>query len=474
MPIVDLSSSEALANLRVRSARWPDGRTGQVGSLVKPAISPSFSISKSDRIFTMGSCFARNLEFRLARLGFDVPLLAPRFDEDGPKPLDASVMNKYTVHSMANEIAWAVGEPGEHRNRDGKLVPLDELLVQLDEATWEDPHLHMEGPPASFDRIKRRREEVERLIREVKYCGVFIFTLGLAESWFDTQTGLHLNRAPATPSLRKSPDRYRLHVLGHDEIVEELEFIYAMLEKHAPTGFRVLITVSPVPFKCTFTGQDALTANTYGKSAQRAAAEVFAGRYANVDYFPSFEIVTLSDQKEVRETDNIHVTPHTVDMIMDYVLSAYAPQIDLAGAAPRNAAGKRRLAWNEQTLFAKALYHEGDYGKAAVALSGVLGLYRKQLPRDQLETTVLALVWSLIKTGQAELARSTLDELDPALVSGEFAFKIGMQYRELDLQDQALAAFEKARASGFKVPEVGPKAKPPAAIAVAEAQQAGL
>jgi hypothetical protein len=473
MPIVDLSSSEALANLRVRSARWPDGRTGQLDTVVKPAIAPSFSISKSDRIFTMGSCFARNLEMRLADLGFDVPLMGSRFDLDGPTPLDSAVMNKYTVHSMANEIAWAVGERGERRNREGKLIPLEELLVQLDEATWEDPHLHMEAPPAAFDQIKRRREETERLTSEVKNCGVFIFTLGLAESWFDTQTGLHLNRVPPTPNMRKAPDRYRLQVLGHDEIVEELEFIYAMLERHAPPGFRVLITVSPIPFKCTFTGQDALTANTYGKSAQRAAAEVFAGRHANVDYFPSYEIVTLSDREAVREVDNIHVTANTVDMIMDYVVSAYAPEIDLADASPRAPAGKRRLAWNEQTLFAKGLYRDGDYGKAAVALSGVLGLYRQQLPRDHLEKTVLALVWALIKTGQSQLAQSTLDELDAALVAGEFAYKIGLQYKELGLHDQARAAFEKARASGFKVPHLDRRAQQPAATLVAEGLQAG-
>lgn len=454
MPVIDLSSAEATANLRTKGARWPDGRIVQLGPFVKPTIKPSFTFSRSDRIFTMGSCFARNLERRLVSLGFDAPMTRYRIDEGGDRPLDAGVMNKYTVHSMANELAWAVAEPGVHANREGRPVPLEQLFLQLEDGTWEDLHLHVEGTPSTFDQVKARRIETEKFTRELKSCNVFIFTLGLVESWFDTETGLHLNRAPPAPSLRKSPSRYRLHVLTHDEILEQLEFMYSLLAAHAPPGFRVLITVSPVPFRATFSGQDATVANTYGKSAQRAAVELFVAHHANVDYFPSYEIATLSDRNEVREFDNIHVTAHAVEQIMDHVIAAYAPDVDVRNAKSDTSGSRNKLTWRQQAAFAKGLYRDQEYGKAALATSGVLSLYREQMSGDQRATFQSLLGWSLIKSDQREAARSFLATVDPGTLSGQAAYQIGLQFSELRMVDQSLACFERARQSGFDAPNL--------------------
>ena len=69
----------------------------------------------------------------------------------------------------------------------------------------------------------------------------------------------------------------------------------------------MLISVSPVPLKnVTFTGQDALTANTYSKSALRAASEEFVAGHEDVDYFPSYKIVTLTDRSAAFVEDNMH------------------------------------------------------------------------------------------------------------------------------------------------------------------------
>src|SRR5690349_1120149 len=77
MPIVRLSAEEANRNLRRnRVSMWPDGRlpTGRLGDLAKVSFSPGFEISKTDRILTIGSCFAREMERRLASLGFELPM----------------------------------------------------------------------------------------------------------------------------------------------------------------------------------------------------------------------------------------------------------------------------------------------------------------------------------------------------------------------------------------------------------------
>lgn len=56
--------------------------------------------------------------------------------------------------------------------------------------------------------------------------------------------------------------------------------------------FKVLLTVSPVPLTATANGGHILPASTYSKATLRAVAGDFARAHDNVDYFPSYEIVT--------------------------------------------------------------------------------------------------------------------------------------------------------------------------------------
>lgn len=57
-----------------------------------------------------------------------------------------------------------------------------------------------------------------------------------------------------------------------------------------PAGF----TVSPVPLYLTFSGEDIIVANTYSKSVLRAVCNAVENSRKRVDYFPSYEAVTLS------------------------------------------------------------------------------------------------------------------------------------------------------------------------------------
>lgn len=86
---------------------------------------------------------------------------------------------------------------------------------------------------------------------------------------------------------------------------------------------RVIITVSPVPLQTTFTGQDAVTANSYSKAILRVTAEHLRRRFeGKVDYFPSYEIV-LSGGKSAFGKDNVHVHAHVVKAITNYMTSIY-------------------------------------------------------------------------------------------------------------------------------------------------------
>lgn len=71
-----------------------------------------------------------------------------------------------------------------------------------------------------------------------------------------------------------------------------------------------------------------IVANSYSKAVLRAVAGAICDANAHVDYFPSFESVTLTKQQSVWEPDLIHVAPAFVDRIMARVVQAYAPGLD--------------------------------------------------------------------------------------------------------------------------------------------------
>ena len=313
-----MTAEEALANHRSnRLASWPDGRrsSARLEGVASVGFSPSFQIEPGEAIFTVGSCFARNIEGRLHALGFDVPALEVSLPADERISNTANdVLNKYTAHSILNEIRWGL-KPGE-------AFP-EEAYLQIDEERWHDPHLAGNLKPAPLARIRERRAIVSKLYGELKRCRIVVITLGVIETWYDTLTDLYLNEAPPVSSVRRYPGRFRMNVLSTTDTMARLEEIYDLLAAHGHPDFRMLITVSPVPLKSTFTTKDVIQANTYSKSTLRAAVESFVNAHERVDYFPSYEIVTHTLRDAAYIEDNRHVAVEVVSTVVDRMVGAY-------------------------------------------------------------------------------------------------------------------------------------------------------
>jgi tetratricopeptide (TPR) repeat protein len=381
MPIARLSVADANQNLRRnRVSMWPDGRlpTGRLGELAKLSFTPSFTFSKADRIMTIGSCFAREMEHRLDSLGFDLPMkkVVLPAEERATKTLN-DLLSKYTVESMENELAWVSGQTPP---------PPEKLFLQVGEGLWHDPQLVSNVHPASLERVIERRAMVSDAFAQLPECRIVIITLGLAEAWYDHETSLYLNTAPPQPATNSQPKRFSLDVLDYDDIFSSLERIYAILQRAGHPDFKVLITVSPVPFKATFSGQDAITANTYSKAVQRAACQAFVARHENVDYFPSFEIVTMSHREFVYERDNIHVSNSTVAYIVDQVLAAYAPDVEFQPAKVGTPKTRRSgVEDNHFDMFAVAKHHyeEGDLDQAVEVCQSAIERFYDQMSDRQ-------------------------------------------------------------------------------------------
>jgi hypothetical protein len=288
-------------------ARYPgksDRRMAQ--GAVFPDICPSFTFDRGNRVFTIGSCFARNIEEHLT--GFEVPTLrfvAPEAEWIGRRN---GLLNEYNPGTMAQRIERAF---------TGAASPAT-TIVESDKGGMVDLLLSAARVVSAVRAVERRRE-IDKVYAQLPESHVVIVTLGLVEAWVDTRERCYLNRMPPIHLIQKDPDRYGVEVF-------DVDTAYALLDKAFETllnnGNKVVLTVSPVPLNATFTGQDVVVANSFSKAVLRVCAERLAKKFSNIDYFPSYEIVVLAGLAAFLD-DNIHVVDPVVGEIVQYMLSRY-------------------------------------------------------------------------------------------------------------------------------------------------------
>ena len=142
----------------------------------------------------------------------------------------------------------------------------------------------------------------------------FVVTLGLNECWEYMPDGSVISRNPQQANLRSL---LRPRVLSVDENIDNIQRLFDIVRVHNP-DFKLIISVSPVPFLATWQGSDThvVTANTHSKAVLRVAAEELARRNDGIFYFPSFEMVTVCTANPW-ERDLRHVTREAVGRVMD-------------------------------------------------------------------------------------------------------------------------------------------------------------
>jgi hypothetical protein len=324
------TTSEAVANYEANETRcWykssadPDDLTGKYAfqrlrhTWFTPKVDPKFRLRGDDKFYAIGSCFARGLEKALLQQKMTVESAAPEFAKLEPANKELSGLgftNKYNTYSILNELRWALDPDAEFPR---------ESIVQLTETTWYDPHttpmLDLVGRKETLE----RRALLQMVTKRIKNCRAVIITLGLAEVWRDVQADVFVNCTPIPSLFKTEPDRYEFHLTGIAENLSNLEAIHALLTQYGHPDVHIVVTVSPVPLMNTFSSMDIVVANTWAKSLLRAVAQEWAAAHANVDYFPSYEIVQSSDRAAAWERDLRHVKGAGAQHIMELFLRDY-------------------------------------------------------------------------------------------------------------------------------------------------------
>jgi len=310
---------------RNKAARWPSPKD-EVNRLVPeawPALSPRFTLKQTDTVFTIGSCFARNIERYLDQFGLDVPMM--RFALPPEEMIEArpqAIMNKYTPPSIFQELE-RTAELLDATEEERKARFMD-VLLDVEGGGYID--LELAGQtPVPLERGLQRREQVFQLFRNAFTADTVVITLGLIECWWDTEREKYVHPMPPTKELSRRKGRFQFKQLRFAEAYDYIRKTVELIEAKGKPGVRVLMTTSPVPLSATFTDQDVIIANLYSKSMLRTVAGEIYRNYQTVDYFPSFENVMMTRSPVVWAEDLVHVTDAFVGKIVDNLLRHYLP-----------------------------------------------------------------------------------------------------------------------------------------------------
>jgi len=310
-----IDGADAYANLaagiKKRTYRFPTKSepAGRSGRLL-PGIEPGFQLVRGEKVFTIGSCFAREIEQRLLRAGFDVPVTGFRTPSDEFPHPGPHLLNEYNSGTILQRIESAYGS----------FIPTNEMGLEEVDGRYLDLFLHIHQKPVTLERLIERRAEINQLYKTLHDSSVLVLTLGLVETWYDKLHDCYLNKAPSKHSIAAQPGRFFFRRMDVEDVLDRMARCIRLVNENGPK--KILLTVSPVPIEATFTRSNAVLANAYSKSVLRVAAQVLTEIFDNVQYFPSFEIAT-SGGVDSFLADNVHVTPETVDAIMKYLFDHF-------------------------------------------------------------------------------------------------------------------------------------------------------
>lgn len=306
-----MNGSQALQNAKNNKNRSTSKYFKSYEGYASLEFKPKFKFDKKNSFFTIGSCFARNVENYLALK--KAPLLSRMPNVEGDKFVAggkerSGYQNVYTPGSVLEASKLAGLKEKEHA-----FAKVDGLYYDL--LTHGLKGLEIEETLAI-------RNSMLEVYKSIEHADVLIITLGYTEAWYHKPSQAWVNQSPANPKLRGLCEDFELVVLDFERTCSILEEALVNFRLTNP-NIKFVITVSPVPLGSTFTNDHILIANQRSKSTLHTVAHQLALKFADVDYFPSYEYVSQSSRELAFEDDNIHVKSEMVAKVMDSFFEYY-------------------------------------------------------------------------------------------------------------------------------------------------------
>jgi hypothetical protein len=301
-------------------ALWTAASTDWRHGCVKDLYRPKFAITAGTRIGSGGSCFAQHIARALKARRFsyvDVeppPSELPAQDRAsfGFGLYSARYGNIYSSAQLLTMIEAALGlrDIDETWLRDGRYV--DPMR----------PRIEPDGFSSAAEVAVLRRSHLCALRALMSELQVFVFTLGLTETWLNRRLGITYPMCPGTAGGVYDPTLHKFVNLGFREVYEQMERVLELWKRENPS-IKIILTVSPVPLAATASGHHVVQATAHSKAVLRSVAGELCSNHAEVDYFPSYELVTSHLTAPVQYgADGRNVTNEAVLAVMNCFFAA--------------------------------------------------------------------------------------------------------------------------------------------------------
>ncbi|HEY9047773.1 MAG TPA: GSCFA domain-containing protein [Ohtaekwangia sp.] len=247
------------------------------------------TISLSDRIITLGSCFADAIGSRM-------------------------VYSK--MQALANPFGVLYNPVSMHRalrySIFNETVADHTFLTHHDVFLSYDFHSEISALQKT-DLQHRLTNTIGATHHFLKDAQWILLTYGTAWVYERMDTGEIVANCHKQPAAQ-----FRKTLLSHDLIVESFQDIYNEIKAFNP-AIRIILTVSPVRHL-----KDTLELNSVSKSILRVACHTLQESYLDVVYFPAYEI-QLDDLRDYRfyKSDMLHPTEQAEEYIWEQFATRY-------------------------------------------------------------------------------------------------------------------------------------------------------
>lgn len=293
--------------------RWWRTMANTPAADVDPVIAWPFTISRSDRIVTAGSCFAQHMSRHLQACGFTHLVTEPAHPI---LPEDTAAACHYGVYSARYGNVYTSRQLLQLLRRAyGRFTPAEDM--------WEHngryldpfrPQIQPNGFATWTEYQADRRQHFAAVRRAFEAMDVFVFTLGLTECWTSRVDGAVYPLCPGVAGGIFDPERHAFLNLSVEQVTADMQAFIDELRTINATA-KVIVSVSPVPPVATAEDRHVLVSAAYTQAVLRVAAEALT-RLPDVAYFPAYELIVgaasrggyfADDLRSIREDGVAHV-----------------------------------------------------------------------------------------------------------------------------------------------------------------------
>jgi hypothetical protein len=290
-------------------------------------------LAANHRIATAGSCFAQHIGRHLRARGLaymDLEPTPPIFrdtaeaNRHGYGIYSCRYGNIYTTRQLSQLVAEAFGD----------RVPAERVWTR--EARFYDalrPSVDPVGHDSAETVLTLRTAHLAAVRRLFETLDVFVFTLGLTETW-EHADGTVYPSAPGVICGDFVRGACRFRNLRYTDMRADIEAVFDRIRSINP-GARLLLTVSPVPLTATASDDHVLVASTRSKSVLRAVAGDLAADHPAIHYFPSYEIIAAHPARAMFFNPDLRsVNDFGVAEVMRHFFTGPNARFSATGASP--------------------------------------------------------------------------------------------------------------------------------------------